>query len=265
MAENKSFADVFDSMLSDPKKFISFLFMLGCIAGLIFLSFAVMNRYSGSPIKEINLSATGSKVLFETSTRAGEKESLVIVHPQGWQNTGIHVEEGSKLSFKSDGRVNIDGGGLLRTVMTRQDLEKQITIQHNLVNTSDKDDQSPEFYFTPEQIETIMAPRPWVDPGGFAADTRDEEALRLTYGNRKKRLELEGANLGSLIGRISDGSKRSKTFEVGKKLLDYTADTTGDLWLNVNDVKNLQPNLRQEIYYQDNFGFFWVTVTTKSR
>jgi hypothetical protein len=265
MTENKSFADVFDSMLSEPKKFLSFLLMLGCVAGLIFLSFVTMNKYSGASIQEINISATGSKVLFQTSTTAGEKESLVIVHPQGWQNTGIHVEEGSKLSFKSDGRVNIDGGGLFRTVIARRDLEDQIKKQFNLDNNSDKEDQAPESHFTPEQIEHTMLPRPWVDPGGFAANTRDEEALQLTYGNRKKRLELEGANLGSLIGRIGDGSKHSKTFGIGRKLLGYTAEATGDLWLNVNDVKNLQLDLRQEMFYQDNLGFFWVVVTSKSK
>jgi hypothetical protein len=265
MAENKSFADVFDSMLTDWKKFLSFLLLSFSLLVIVFVGFVAMNKYSGSTIKEINLSATGSKVLFETVSPGGGKEYLLVVHPQGWQNTGIHIDQGSKITFKADGRVNIDGGGLFRTVTYRKDLEDKKKEEHHLDEKSADERQTPEYYFSDEEKKKVMLQRPWVDPDGFAPNTTDERILGLTYGNRVERLELKGENLGCLIGRIGDLSRNSQVFKIGEKLDNITTQATGDLWLNVNDVKNLQPDLPQQMFYQDNVGFFWVVVTISSQ
>lgn len=262
MAENKSFADVFDSLLSDWKKFLSFLLMLCCLAGLILISFVAMNRYSGSTIKEINLSATGSKVLFEAKSPGGKRQFLLVVHPQGWQNTGIHINRGSQISFKADGRVNVDGAGLFKTVIYRKDLEEKKKEAFHLDGKLSDEAQTPEYHFSDEEKKNVMLQRPWVDPDGFAQNTTDERIPGLTYGNRVERLELKGENLGCLIGRIGDQSNGSQLFKVGKKQ-EIIAQASGDLWLNVNDVRNLQSDLPQEMFYLDNVGFFWVVVTTE--
>jgi hypothetical protein len=220
---------------------------------------------SGSSIKEINLSASGSKVLFETVSPSGQKEALLVVHPQGWQNTGVHIEQGSKISFRADGRVNIDGGGLFRTIILRKDLEDEKQKEHNLDGKSANESQTPEYYFSDEEKKRVMLQRPWVDPDGFAPNTTNERILGLTYGNRAGRLELNGENLGCLIGRLGDPSRNSPPFKIGKKLDSIMTQASGDLWLNVNDVKNLQLDLPQQMFYQDNPGFFWVVVTTSSK
>jgi len=261
MAEAKSFADVFHCMLTSWKTFLSFLLLILCVASLGFLGFVIMNKYSGATIKAISFSATGPKVIFVTESSSGTKEYLLVVHPQGWQNTGIHIEEGNKISVKADGRVNIDGGGLFRTVIARKDLEDKIKKDRHLDDKSADQKQTPEYYFSDEDKKKTMVLRPWVDPSGFASNTADEQIMQLTFGNRAERLELKGANLGCLIGRIGESSASSPPFKIGKALPDTTIQTTGDLWLNVNDVKNLQSDLPQQMFYQDNLGCFWVVVT----
>ncbi len=260
VAHNKTFADVFDSMLTDWKKFISFISMLLCLVALVLISFSVMNKYSGSTIKEINLSASGPKVIFETKSPNGKTQYLLMVHPQGWQNTGIQIDEKSKVSFKADGSVNIDGGGLFETISDRKKLEKVKKAEYNLDENSPDERQTPEYYFSDEEKKNVMLARPWVDPDGLTQNTTDARFLIHTYANRAKRLELKGGNLGCLIGKITDSSKDTQPFKIGKKHYIESA-VSGVLWLNVNDVKNLQPGLPQQMFYQDNLGFFWVVVT----
>src|ERR1700753_2494097 len=103
----------------------------------------------------------------------------------------------------------------------------------------------------------------WLDPDGLAPNTSDERMASLSYGNRLDRLELKGANLGSLVGKIDDAGRSSQPFNIGKKQ-EMKATESGDLWLTINDIKNLQV-LPQQMFYQDNLGFFWVVVTISKK
>lgn len=259
MLPRDEFKNGFSPILSDWKKFLSLLFLLAFVAFLVFACAVSIRKYSGAPGNQIDLLARGSNALFEFSTSGDGSQYLILVTPHGWQDTGIQVEAGSTVSFRADGRVNMDGGGLFRTMLYRKNLEDKKKEEFNLDPNSTDEKQTPEYYLTEEEKKLVMLKRPWVDPDGLAPNTADERMASLSYGNRMERLELKGANLGSLVGKIVDGDKGHQPFKIGKKQ-EMKAATSGDLWLTINDIKNLQV-LSQQMFYQDNLGFFWVVVT----
>lgn len=261
--KNKTFADVCDDILIKPGKLISLIILILILGGMLLGFLKAATFLLDINARELQLGPGRLNVLF-VATEGKRKEYLTIVHPQGWQNTGIHINKGQRIIFKADGRVNIDGGGLFKTIIHRKDLEEKLRKKLNLNTESNDERDTPEYRFSKEanrddSIESVMLLRPWIDPNGFPPNTMNQ-TVSLTFGNRGKRLELPSTPLGCLIGRVGDDPTIAHPFKIGAQH-ELVSEADGDLYLNVNDVKNLQPNLRQEMFYQDNLGFFSVIIT----
>src|SRR5437588_9701598 len=155
--QGKTFADVFDSLLNKPKKFVYLFAMILCVGlavTLIYFVFLKITKYSGLSPSEVQFSALGG-VHFQSTTN-GKKEYLIIVRPQGWQRTNIYVKAHESLSFEASGRVCIDIYGLMDAANTMHGLEQEKATRHSDVivpsNPQTADVQkAPEDFFDEDQ------------------------------------------------------------------------------------------------------------------
>jgi hypothetical protein len=60
------------------------------------------------------------QVVFERHSSDYESEYIVMIHPQGWQETGIQVRKGDMLRLSADGSVAIDLQGLVTSAGRRR-------------------------------------------------------------------------------------------------------------------------------------------------
>jgi hypothetical protein len=106
----KTFADVVDSLLNDSRKLTYFTLLAILVSGVVMLMavvvFGQFPKWLGAEKSQISIGGFETQFLFQ-STSANKTEYLVIVHPQGWQDTGIEVEKGARMSFRAGGRWHI--------------------------------------------------------------------------------------------------------------------------------------------------------------
>src|SRR6266705_1113249 len=267
-ATGKTFADVLDTLLTDRRKLGYFSFLTILVPGIVMLLavivFGQFPRWLGAENSQISIGGFETQFLFQ-STSANKEEYLMIVHPQGWQDSGIEVEKGARMSFRAGGQIHIDFNGLRQQAEDRSTMEKRLEKSKHLDRDSDDQNNLPEMYFSEEwdtnSHETIWAHlkdqrkfRPWVGPEGYDPSLQAWRA-------RQKRRAFPEARLGELIGQIKDskGSPLDKAFEIGTGIgmPDVHTKESGHLWLAINDV--VDPTY-PELFFADNLGFCWVKV-----
>ncbi|HKC65650.1 MAG TPA: hypothetical protein VKB86_18555 [Pyrinomonadaceae bacterium] len=265
----KTFADFLDGLLNKPKSLLLFS-VLVFWAALVILSlfFLLLWLTKSSGASELQISALGS-VHFE-STVNGKKQILIVVRPQGWQQTFIPVRAGQRLTFEAAGRVSIDLQGLVDAAKEMNELENTERDKHQKEIIESKQN-APEDFFDEDQATrdkyndlksrfTYL----WAEPEGlkdangmFVIEDKD-------YAGRTKNKAIPNAPYGALIGAIISSPNppldKKDFFLIGKSESMF-AKATGDLWLNINDVIDKGDPVESKIYYFDNIGFFWVKVT----
>ena len=268
--QGKTFADVLDGLLNQPKKFLYFSLMVLCL-GLVIVSIYFLllkvTRGSGLNPSEVQFSALGS-VHFQ-STVNGKKQYLVVVRPQGWQNTQISLKAGEHLSFQAAGRVSIDLHGLVDAAQTMYELEQKEKGKIDFSQPADSQ-KTPEDFFDQDpdvkaRYQTLKSnfPSLWAEPDGLRDENRNLIIQDKDYPGRTKNKAMLKEPYGALIGTITSSQPLDKKefFPIGKEKLWMPAPAEGDLWLNINDVIDKSDPLESKLYYFDNIGFFWVKIT----
>jgi len=271
VTSGKTFADVLDTLLIDKRKFSYFTLLAILVPGVVMLValvvFGQFPKWLGAERTQISIGGFETQFLFK-STSANKTEYLVIVHPQGWQDTGIEVEKGARMSFRAGGQIHIDFNGLKQQAEDRNIMEKRLEKSRNLDRNSDDQKRLPEMFFSdewdPKTHETFWAHlkdqrrfRPWVGPEGYQPTLQAWRA-------RQQRRAFPDARLGELIGQIKDakGNPVDKPFEIGTGIgmPDEHTKEAGHLWLAINDV--VDPTY-PELFFADNLGFCWVKVVVE--
>lgn len=269
MAE-KTFADIFDDILSDRRKFLSFLGLIGslCLTALLvgWLASTVLGVKT-EDLKELNISASGAHILLESVTKH-HREYIVIVPPQGWQRSGIEVKKGEQVRFEAGGAVNIDLWGVMQKATKRHEFENKIASARNLDRQSNDPKSTPEYYFptdlTKDERDRLRLLRPWNGPDG-----NEEIQIKLyenAFAGRTAKKVIPSAAFGSLIGALTDKTndppKKPEAFLIGKNYggEEFNSQKDGELWFNVNDVWDEEDTEYPNKFYDDNVGYFWVKV-----
>jgi hypothetical protein len=226
---------------------------LAVVLALLFVIYYGVIRTLPSTTKEFNIKGVGS-IVFAESTKTGQ-EYLVIVHPQGWQETGVAVKKGGKLSFEAGGDVNVNLGGLVQSVERRQAIERKIIGEEIRAGRWPKNRNTflPDERFTAEQKSEIKPLWMWNDPDGATATGS------LAIPARREESIMKSVNYGALLGAIAGTGvtpERSDAFTIGKHA-EVTAEKDGKIYFTVNDVWAYDDPAFPDKFFIDNIGFFW--------
>lgn len=266
----KTFADVFDDILTDRRKFLSFLALIGVLSlTLLFVGWLVttMLGIKTKDIKELNISASGAHMLLESVTDH-HREYIVIVPAQGWQRSGIEVKKGDQIRFVAEGAVNIDLWSIMQKASQRHELEQRITSARSLDRQSTDPTSVPEHYFstdlTKEERDKLRLLRPWNGPNG--TDETKIKALENAFAGRTAKKIIPSAPFGALIGAVAepvnDPPKKQDAFLIGRNYggEEFSSQKDGELWFNINDVWDEGDTEYPNKFYDDNVGHFWVKI-----
>lgn len=266
----KTFADIFDDILTDRRKFLSFLALIGVLSlSLLFVGWFVttMLGIKTKDIKELNISASGAHMLLESVT-GQYREYIVVVPAQGWARSGIEVKKGDRIQFVAEGAVNIDLWSIMQKVTKRHEFEARITSARSLDRQSPDPTSVPEHYFatdlTREERDKLRMLRPWNGPNG-----NDESTIKIlenAFAGRTAKKIMPSAPFGALIGavteKVNEPPTKQEAFLIGKNYggEKFSAQKDGQLWFNVNDVWDEGDTEYPNKFYDDNVGHFWVKV-----
>jgi hypothetical protein len=253
--ESKSFADVLTSLLSDWKRLTTFLFLIAVLAGMLLGFIWVAAREVPKETAKITIGP--ADILFTQVTKTG-REYLVIVYPQGWQETAIQVAEGDTLTFEAGGYVQIDLQGLIDSVEERRKAEDRVVEQEKRLGRweGEKGTFHPEQHFTKEEKSASTLRWNWTDPNG-----NPETNLQAT--SRRAQSIMKDQNYGALLGAIRETQAqpdREDAFFIGRNNI-IRAKRSGKLYLTVNDVWDDSDPEFPEKFFVDNIGSFYAKVT----
>jgi hypothetical protein len=265
---NKAFADVFDSILTERRKFLSFLGLIGSLCFVLMLIGWLIPKMLGintQDIKELNISSSGAHILLESVTDK-KREYIVIVPPQGWQRSGIELNKGDRVRFLAEGAVNVDLWGVMQKATKRHEFEDRITLARGLDRQSTDPKSVPEHYFSTdlskEEQEQLKLLRPWTGPNG----NEEIKVYQNAFAGRVTKRIIPMAPLGALIGAVTEEAdkppEKPDAFLIGKnyKGEEFHSQKGGELWFSVNDVWDEEDVGYPNKFYDDNVGYFWVKV-----
>lgn len=251
----RSFADVVASLLDDTGRLVKFL-LLAVALCLLAWGFAwTLLRSVPSQVTQINLGS--SQVLLTQTTKQGT-EYLVVVHPQGWQETGIQVREGDTLHFHAYGSVHVDLGGLVNSVQERIKAEDRIVAAERKLGKweEEKGVFLPERHFTEDEKQKSRPRWEWTGPNGNpknappALPARQSLTILPKYG------------YGALLCAIRETGvvpARDDALFVGTQN-DIKATKSGKVYFTVNDAWDDNDPSFPDKFFVDNVGFFYATV-----
>lgn len=266
----KTMGDFALAVLQPKNAIVAFLFIV-LTAGSVSVMWVLVPRFFGAAQTSVQIGDFKGEVLFESKT--GEETSyLTVVHPQGWQDTGVQVDAGDVLSFHAGGKVHVDIFQLWEQAHGRAAFEADWEARGHKRNSTDES-QLPEEALkralggpdgtSDTKVATALTGTSlrWVGPDG-----RDP-SVTPAWTARAKRYQMDptaaapdGAPRAALIGRIwLDQSNHSKPFKISCKLEDFPAPITGTLQLAVNEPDDGLPGSPM-LFFSDNLGFFWVKV-----
>ncbi|HEV7797826.1 MAG TPA: hypothetical protein VGO73_06710 [Pyrinomonadaceae bacterium] len=265
---DKTLADVFDGILSERRKFLSFVGLFFSLCLILVLIGSLLPSILGintKDIRELNISSSGAHILLESVTDKS-REYIVIVPPQGWQRSGIELARGERVRFIAEGAVNVDLWGVMQKATKRHEVEDRITLARQLDRQSTDPKSVPEHYFSTdlskEEQEQLKLLRPWTGPNG----NEEIKVYQNAFAARITKRIIPTAPLGALIGAVTDKidkpPERQEAFLIGKnyKGEEFHSQRDGELWFNVNDVWDDEDAAYPNKFYDDNVGYYWVKV-----
>lgn len=266
--DGMSFSDLLSELLGDWPKFGKFVLLLLSVCGLVLglslgISFAVFNTIP-QEASEVRLEVgdTKASILLTQSKKQGDREYLVVVHPQGWQETGIPVEQGDALSFEAGGKVYIDLEGLNLSLDARHKAEVRIIDEETKAGRWQKEKIAPELHYTPEESQNTRPPWRWIDAEGMP-----ESDMAVANPARRKRAIMPSKGYGALLGAIRETGvlwpSRTDSFFVGSRS-STVAKVGGKLYFTVNDIWDEGSDFPDK-FFVDNVGFYYVKVTVTSQ
>jgi hypothetical protein len=252
-ARGRTLPDLVCELNDDWRKGLKFLCGLSitvfAVAGTLAAMLVTIQTLTNGSIEEIEPGPLKLRL------RQGQVSlaNYVAIQSQGWQETGIRVRAGQRLSFVAGGAVNVDLDGLVRRVLLRRQMEDDATLVFELNPRKTGRGSTPEEHYSDTQLELLRdgLANTWLGPEG--------DATGHWQGRLARRL-IPQAPLGALIGQIRDQGAASQPFLVGRLLRDYPASADGTLWLAVNDVA-FEPI--PELFFADNLGSYLVRVEVR--
>lgn len=268
-------ADVIKDAISSPKKalWLSALILVVCIglgvALLLVMRFLPPRSDIVIPLK------SGNQIVLERHPSDYENEYVVVIHPQGWQETGIQVRRGDTIRLAAGGSVEIDLHGLVDSVNRRTNLEAQG--RKTSEARRDPGRFLPERRWTSKQVQSIMPVRGWTDPDGYAYSLQDT-----TFPGRTDNKMMPGAPYGALLMAISPtrqmptprqailvgmgryDDKRNPCQKDKSGVCRFEAGSDGKVWFIVNDVWDGADSQFPDKFYIDNIGSYYATVSVRA-
>jgi hypothetical protein len=250
-----SLADLLNNLATKWGSVARFLVLLLAFFGVYYAVIRTLPKQT----KEFKINGVGSIVLSQPTAEGGQ-EYLVVIHPQGWQETAISVKDGDTLTFDAGGNIYIDLGGLNESLRLRRQFEDQLVARDTKTRKwpAERATLAPEDRFTPEQRSSIKPVWSWNGPDGNNA-TKD-----LSFPARREKTIIPSANYGTLLGAIRESGvsvpDRQDAFVVGAHTQGFVVKRSGKLYFTVNDVWDDNDPSFPEKFYIDNIGFFYVRV-----
>lgn len=201
----ESFAGVVSSLLDSWSRFARFLLLITTVFALLCSFVWVVVRALPRETSQVSIGPRGFLVV--RTSREGS-DYLVVIDPQGWQETGIQVAEGDRVDFEAGGRVQIDLQPLNHSIEERREISDRIYAQRHL--NPWKDDSWAELYYTVQDNDKSKLPFEWNDPMGVTNAP--------IIPHRRKQLLMPDRNAGALLGAIRETQAkpaRSDAFFVG--------------------------------------------------
>lgn len=259
-ATGRTMGDILDAALKQPKRWFALFILLAAVLALSLGAAWIVTHMFGLQASEITVGSENARVVFQSvQKRTGDADYIVVVSPQGWQNTLIDVSSGDKVTFYAGGKICIDMDSVVEKVQLRLKYENEIAKSMKIRPNDPTETRVPEDYFSDEQKRSLILNRPWVSPDGF-----DLRAFEPSFRSRHNRYLLPDKPAGGLIGAIKPGAKepdQADAFFIGSQNA-YVAPRDGQLWFTVNDVQFSDPR-NPNLFYNDNIGMFWARVTVK--
>jgi hypothetical protein len=253
----RTLGDVIDSILEHPQRWASLFLFCVVFSGLVIGVAWTMTKILHLRTSEVRIGSTNSRVVFESVQEGAGKQYVVIVSPQGWQNTEIVVHAGDKVSFQAGGKVCIDLKEIVANVELRRQFEGEVAGSMGIKKNDPNETRVPEDFFNPEQRKKLILDHPWVDPDGFKRNTFVGD-----FPSRRQKYLLPEMNAGGLIAAIRPGAQepdKSEAFFVGRQMDNYVAAKDGAIWFTVNDITFSDPD-NPNLFFYDNIGTFWVRI-----
>lgn len=264
-AAGRTMGDFFYEVLSSPKKSMTLILLATGLTALGLLGAWGLIELFHVQTSEIELGATDQHIIFK-SVQKGVDEYLVVVNPEGWQNSGIEIKYGDHLNFIAGGKICIDMHHIIENTQRRMKLEDYYSTHPPYIREKDDSEtRAPEDAFSPGEREGLELERPWTPPDGFKLEGKYAPRWRA----RKARYLFPDQGAGGLVAAIHKATSgepdKSETFFVGSRR-NLPADkesvgveTDGNLWFTVNDIQFSDPVV-PGLFYNDNIGLFWVKV-----
>lgn len=182
----------------------------------------------------------------------------ILVHPRGWQSSGIRVKRGDELTVDAGGSINIAMGRMVQSLL------REYTYKDR--NEKQGKGRSVEA-FTQKELEDSMFAYPWNGPEGIQiSDLLLGSAIQRVRNSQSKRI-FPGANVGQLLlvisksySRILPSIEQSQVEPYGGPGSKIIVKDDGYLWFIVNDLKPLDDTIKGQIDWQDNLGMFDVKL-----
>jgi hypothetical protein len=270
---SKTVADLLDLILTDPKKFVAFVGLVGMLLGVGLVIVWLVPKLLKVKASEMTIAGKGSQIVFKATTATQDQYYLVVSPQASWQPTHIYVKQGAAMTILADGRVNVDSNGLSDEVKRRINLEGEAINAHPGLRQDTN--HTPEEYYSEQDWQSLVPPHYWSDPEG------DNSIADNSFAGRKKYKIAPDLPFGALIGTIMARDDVDSTgqappvegsiFLIGRRwprgTKEDTAPASGYLWLAINDVvepTSLFPKAKgirlHDVFLLDNLGFYRAVV-----
>ena len=162
---------------------LAFLFIVALGAGaiVIVIGFKKLGIRT-EQAEQVEIDAGQAKFFLRIASNK-QAQYVVLVHPQGWQDSGISLKKGDQVQFRAEGRTNIDLEGIVSRVQLRKKYELEIAKSHKIDRNSLSPNSLPEHYFTADQLKTLRPSRPWIGPDGDTATAFTSFRARVQRAN----------------------------------------------------------------------------------
>lgn len=253
----QTFANLVLVLLDDWKKFLKFL-LLAAVACLFTLGL-VYGILRSLPHTTSEVKLGSGSILFSQPTKDGQ-EYVIVISPQGWQETGISVKKGDTINFEVGGKVNIDLQGLNLALNARIAANDRIINEEKTAGRweKEKDDFAAELHYTTEDKRNVRPHWHWTGPDGMSV----QEMKELANPAHQKRSVLPAKGYGALLAAIRETNvlpTGDDAFFVGSSLV-YVAPRSGKIYFTVNDVTYEDRDF-PDMFFVDNIGAFYARVS----
>lgn len=187
----------------------------------------------------------------------------ILIHPRGWQSSGIKVKSGDELIIDAGGSINIAMGRMVQSL----EVEYKYKARNEKAGKGRDVDA-----FSRKELEDSLFAYPWNGPEGIQISSLLlDSAIKRVKDSQSKRV-APFANVGQLLMVISKTDSReapnlneSQVVPYGGKGSRVVVKEDGYIWFIVNDLKPDKDQIKRELDWQDNLGMFDVKLLINSK